>query len=244
MTSSLPIAETFFSLQGEGKLVGVPSFFVRLSGCNLRCRWCDTPYASWNPEGGSRAFDAILAEASAHAATHVVITGGEPMIFKHLPELCDAFRAAGAHITIETAGTVFQHVASDLMSISPKLGNSTPGSLTKDGTVIPDPRDPDAKWRTLHDQRRINIPALQALLDAYPSRQLKFVVAHEPDLAEIDALLDRLQGWSKDDVLLMPEGVAPAPPAQRAWIVSACMARNWRYCPRLHIDLFGNTRGT
>lgn len=244
MANTLPISETFFSIQGEGKLLGAPSFFVRLSGCNLRCRWCDTPYASWNPDGEPRDIPAIIDEARSHRASRVVITGGEPMIFKHLPELCDAFRRAGLHITIETAGTVFAPVACDLMSISPKLANSTPGSLTIDGAQLNDPRDPDGKWRTLHEQRRISIPALQALLDAYPVRQLKFVVAQQADLTEIDALLARVRGWTNDDVLLMPEGVAPPSPDRRAWIAHACMSRDWRYCPRLHIDLFGNTRGT
>jgi 7-carboxy-7-deazaguanine synthase len=74
------IAETFTSLQGEGILVGVPSFFVRTSGCQLRCRWCDTPYTSWAPEGQRRTVDGLLAEARASGCRHVVVTGGEPLI--------------------------------------------------------------------------------------------------------------------------------------------------------------------
>ncbi|GJQ28835.1 MAG: 7-carboxy-7-deazaguanine synthase [Phycisphaerae bacterium] len=239
MNMSLPIAETFTSLQGEGKLLGVPSFFIRLSGCNLRCAWCDTPYASWNPDGQPRSLDAIIADARASGVTHAVLTGGEPMIFSQLEPLAASLRDAGLHITIETAGTMFRHVACDLLSISPKLSNSTPRD--------DDPRDPDHRWKTLHEQRRINLPAFQQLLDAYPARQLKFVVAAsslDADLAEIDALLARLAGWSDADILLMPEGVTPPSPAAKAALAAACLARNWRYAPRLHIDLFGNTRGT
>ena len=235
MPLRLPISEAFTSIQGEGKLAGVPSHFIRLSGCNLRCAWCDTPYASWNPEHDSRTIDALLDDASRSGARHAVVTGGEPMIFKHIDALCDGLRALAMHTTIETAGTEFRDVACDLMSISPKLSNSTP---------VNDPRDPTGEWATLHEQRRINLPALQALLNHYPHHQLKFVVASPADLTEIDDLLARLTGWSPDDVLLMPEGVTPPTPEAKAWITQTCLARAWRYCPRLHIELFGNTRGT
>lgn len=235
-SASLLISETFTSIQGEGKLAGVPSYFIRASGCNLRCTWCDTPYASWTPEGKIRAIAALVDDARASGVRHVVLTGGEPMIFPHTPALCDQLRAAGLHITIETAGTVFQPIACDLLSISPKLTNSTPKPN--------DPRDPQGVWRERHEHRRLNINALQNLLDAHPSRQLKFVVAQPQDLAEIDTLLAQLRGISPEDILLMPEGVTLPTPERKAWMVRECIARNWRYCPRLHIELFGNTRGT
>src|SRR5215831_18622011 len=119
----LRIAEIFYSLQGEGSLVGVPSVFVRTSGCNLRCSWCDTPYTSWRPEGTDLTLDQILDEVDAHPARHVVVTGGEPMIAPDILALTQRLRARNLHITIETAGTVFEPVACDLMSISPKLAN-------------------------------------------------------------------------------------------------------------------------
>ncbi|HUB33862.1 MAG TPA: 7-carboxy-7-deazaguanine synthase QueE, partial [Bryobacteraceae bacterium] len=115
------IAELFYSLQGEGSLVGVPSVFIRTTGCNLRCSWCDTPYTSWQPEGTDWSLRQILAEVRAHPARHAVVTGGEPMIQPEIIPLTEQLRAAGLHITVETAGTVFQPVACDLMSISPKL---------------------------------------------------------------------------------------------------------------------------
>lgn len=247
----LPVAETFLSIQGEGKLVGVPSFFVRLSGCNLRCAWCDTPYASWNPEGDTRSIGALVGEARASGARHAVITGGEPMMFPLLPALTRALRDAGMHVTIETAGTVIPEgdLACDLMSISPKLANSTPRTG--------DPRDAGGAWRARHEQRRLNVPVLQALIDrATEPRgaggrghgafhgQLKFVVAERSDLPEIEALLAALRGVSPDDVLLMPEGVVPPTSERRHWIARACLERGWRYCHRLHIEIFGNRKGT
>ncbi len=244
-SATLPTSETFLSIQGEGKLAGVPSFFIRLSGCNLRCAWCDTPYASWNPEGTTRAVTSLIDEAIASKAKHVVVTGGEPMMFDRVEQLLTGLRDAGLHITIETAGTVFRSVACDLMSMSPKLSNSDP---------VGDARDADGKWLKLHQAKRINIAALQALIDASrpvtdtlaPPRdlQLKFVVSTPRDVEEVEALLARLHGWNRDDVLLMPEGIAPPSSQTRAWIVNECLGRGWRYCSRLHIELFGNKRGT
>ena len=232
----LPISETFTSLQGEGKLSGVPSFFVRVSGCNLRCGWCDTPYASWDPEGGTRSVADLVREAAASGVRHSVVTGGEPMIFEGVAPLCALLRAAGLHVTIETAGTVHRPVECDLLSLSPKLASSTPAAG--------DPRDPGGVWRARHEARRLNLPALQRLIDEHPERQLKFVVTAPADLAEIDALLARLTGWAADDVMLMPEGVRIPAPGATDWIVAECLRRGWRFCPRLHIALFGNRRGT
>ncbi len=238
----LPVSETFYSIQGEGKLAGVPSHFIRLSGCNLRCTWCDTPYASWNPEGARRTIDDLVAEVLSGTPEtwrrHTVITGGEPMIFDAVEELCAALHARGVHITVETAGTVFRDLPCGLMSISPKLANSIPG--------VNDPRDPGGRWRRRQEERRLNIRVLQQLLDRFPTpgRQLKFVVSVPNDLPEIDDLLSHLRGWKAEDILLMPEGVTFPPPQARAWIAAECLQRNWGYCPRLHIELYGNRRGT
>jgi len=230
------VSETFTSIQGEGRLTGVPSFFIRLSGCNLRCAWCDTPYASWNPTGDQRTVADLVAEFAAGRARHAVITGGEPMIVPQAEPLARALRDAGAHITIETAGTVFRELPCDLMSISPKLAGSTP----RPG----DPRDPTGAWRRRHEERRIDIQALTRLIERYPKHQLKFVVCSQADIDEIDGLLARLPRVAPEDVLLMPEGVAEPSPEQRALVTQACLRRNWRYCHRLHITLFGNVRGT
>lgn len=233
MSASLKVAETFVSVQGEGRLSGAPSWFVRLSGCNLRCRWCDTKYASWNPEGEARAIESLLEEAASSGVGHAVVTGGEPMIFEGVGKLTRGLAQRGLHVTIETAGTVFRDVHADLMSVSPKLGNSTP-SVEEAG-----------EWSARHESRRIDVGALQRLIDAHPLRQFKFVVAEEGDVAEIEALLSRLRGWARDDVILMPEGVTVgALDARSGWVSEACVERGWRYGDRLHIRLFGNTRGT
>jgi len=237
--AALPISETFTSIQGEGKLAGVPSHFIRVSGCNLRCTWCDTPYASWRPEATVVAVDALVTGAAASGVRHAVLTGGEPMLFAGVLELSRRLRASGMHVTVETAGTVFhgpEVLACDLMSISPKLSNSTPAEG--------DARDPGGVWRARHEERRINVQVLQRLIDASPQRQLKFVVSGPGDLDEVEALLARLTGWAPDDVLLMPEGVVVPAQERTSWMVSACIERGWRFCPRLHIQVFGNRRGT
>jgi 7-carboxy-7-deazaguanine synthase len=237
----IPISETFLSIQGEGKLTGMPSFFIRVAGCNLRCVWCDTPYASWEPEGSPVRLDELVTRAAA-ASTHVVLTGGEPMMFPQVEPLAAMLHKRGRHITVETAGTIFRDLPCDLMSISPKLSTSTPGT-----SDAPDPRDPQGTWRQRHEERRLNFAALQKLLDRYPERQLKFVVTQErgeDDLAEIESILSQLSGWQPADVMLMPEGITTPPQAFEQWLAAQCIHRGWRYCPRLHIHIFGNQRGT
>src|SRR5438874_12304796 len=94
---TMKIADLFHSIQGEGKLAGVPSVFVRASGCNLRCVWCDTPYASWDPQGEDVGVDEIVRQIEAFGTKHVVVTGGEPMIMPDIAPLCDALDARGHH---------------------------------------------------------------------------------------------------------------------------------------------------
>jgi 7-carboxy-7-deazaguanine synthase len=227
------LSELFHSIQGEGKLVGVPSVFVRASGCNLRCVWCDTPYASWNPEGDDVPVDEIVRRVDEHGARHVVLTGGEPMIFPDVVNLCTALKSRGHHVTIETAATVYKDVAIDLASLSPKLSNSTPHD--REG----------GRFGIAHEKSRLNVSVIQKFIDTSPDFQLKFVVSSERDLAEIEDLLKQLHGWSPADVLLMPEGTTRATLASRAgWISDVCKRTGFRYCPRLHVELYGNKRGT
>lgn len=229
------ISEIFHSVQGEGMLTGVSSVFVRTSGCNLRCRWCDTPYASWKPEGAKLSVEEIVAQVKSFPARHVVLTGGEPMISRELPVLAQRLREDGFHITIETAGTVLpQGVACDLASLSPKLENSTPLAGEIDDT-----------WRQRHEATRWQPEVVREWLANY-AYQLKFVVSAPEDLNEISALLNSLEmPIPPDRVLLMPEGRDSATLASRdTWLVEICKQRGFRYCRRLHIDLFGNRRGT
>ena len=207
--------------------MGIPSTFIRVSGCNLRCVWCDTPYASWNPEGPVLNIDEIIEKVGDQ---HVVITGGEPMLFDAVEILARNLKAKDHIITIETAGTIYRDIACDLMSISPKLGHSTPGVETG--------------WAERHESLRLNIEALTQLIQNYEV-QLKFVVANIKDFDEIEALLMQLPAIPKDRILIMPEGIDSKTLNQsmRALVEPVCQ-RGWRLCPRLHVDLFGNTRGT
>ncbi|HEY8749536.1 MAG TPA: 7-carboxy-7-deazaguanine synthase QueE [Tepidisphaeraceae bacterium] len=229
----MKLAELFYSVQGEGKLAGVPSVFVRASGCNLRCTWCDTPYASWNPEGNDIPVEQILQQVLAFEARHVVLTGGEPMIMPDIVNLAEGLAAEGRHITVETAGTVFAVMPIDLASISPKLSNSTP--LEREG----------GRFARAHERLRLNVPVIQKFIDTAKDFQLKFVVSQAPDLNEIEQLLGQLHRWEPSDVLLMPEGTNAATLNERSgWLTDICKSTGFRYCPRLHIELFGNTRGT
>jgi len=228
----MKLCEIFHSLQGEGKLAGVPSVFIRTSGCNLRCVWCDTPYASWTPEGRSVGVDEIMERLAAFGSTHAVVTGGEPMIDPDVGALTFALKRGGYHVTIETAATLWRDVHVDLASISPKLTNSTPWQ--REG----------GKWAASHEARRLNLDTIRRFM-ASPDYQLKFVVDSPEDLSEIDALLYRIGRYDAASVLLMPQGVtAEDLDAHSGWIAEACKDRGFRYCPRLQIALFGNTRGT
>jgi len=224
------IAELFYSIQGEGMLLGLPSVFIRTSGCNLRCHWCDTPYTSWEPEGEEMDLPGILEFVQRHSTGYTVITGGEPMIAPGIIPLTEALRESGQHITIETAGTVFAPVRCDLMSISPKLANSTPHE--RDG----------GRWAQRHDRTRIQPDVLSRLVSAY-DYQLKFVVVSEADLPEIEEVI-RLCGAARYRVVLMPEGIDGSTLRERGkWLAETCKQRGWRFSPRLHVELWGDRRG-
>lgn len=229
------ISEIFHSLQGEGELTGVPSVFVRTSGCNLRCAWCDTPYASWNPEGEMKNAAEIVAAVEAHPATrHVVLTGGEPMIAKDIRGLAAALRQTGRHITIETAATIAPDgIACDLASLSPKLLNSAPDPLAH------------ATWRKKHEATRWQPDVVRSWIDGYPY-QFKFVVARPEDVDELEHMLAALgREIPRHKVLLMPEGTSMEKIRSRAgWLGELCKARGYRYAHRLHVELYGNKRGT
>ncbi len=227
------ISEIFYSIQGEGELCGVPSVFIRTSGCNLRCRWCDTPYASWNPQGEEMQVQEILEVAQSHPTRHCVLTGGEPMIARDVHHLASALREAGFHITIETAGTVApEGIACDLASISPKLANSTPR-----------PGEAGEAWIARHEATRT--ANLRAWAEAYPF-QIKFVFTGPDDLEEIEATIASCRDLiPPHKVLLMPEGTSEAVlDGRRAALLQACLQCGYRLCDRLHIRFFGNTRGT
>jgi 7-carboxy-7-deazaguanine synthase len=248
------IAESFRSIQGEGRLTGTQSIFVRTSGCHLRCRYCDTPYASWTPEGEELSVAEILervdqlrraepprlacfpAAASGPPAApgdvrHVVLTGGEPMLFAELVLLTASLRAAGWHITIETSGTLYLPVACDLMSISPKLSNSTP------------PAEWDPQRAASHALHRHAPEVIRRLMAEY-DYQLKFVVERPEDCREVETYLAAFAEIPAGRIMLMPEGAdAAALAAKSVWLVPYCAERGFHFCPRRQIEWFGAERG-
>lgn len=227
--TSLWIAETFVSVQGEGKLSGVPSLFIRTSGCNLRCHFCDTPYSSWEATGEQRTIESLLAPLDAHPGVkHAVVTGGEPLIAKGIEALIAALKARDMHITVETAGTHFVPLPVDLWSVSPKLASSAPVAASG--------------WRERHEATRVRDDVVRAMMQG--QHQLKFVAGKPDDLIEIESWVARL-GAAPDNILVMPEGISNAAlDAVARWLVPAVIERGWRYCDRLHIRLFGHTPGT
>lgn len=230
--TSLRISETFTSRQGEGKLTGVESFFVRTSGCNLRCWFCDTPYASWNPEGDRHSIDQIIDAIERSGLRHVVLTGGEPLLPGGIVELCQRIRNIGLHITIETAGTIDRELPCNLMSISPKLATSTPDSIEH------------PRWAGLHATRRMPIDVMRRLIDRAEEFQVKFVIGSPTDYDECVDIIERLQ-IASSDVWIMPQGTTnEAMDAASNWLAPWCERQGYQYCDRMQIRWYGNRRGT
>ena len=224
--------EIFASLQGEGPSAGRPSVFVRLSNCNLACVWCDTAY-TWRftgPDGFERkANQLVLSEADTAArifafnGTRLVVTGGEPLL--QAPALAKLLALLPAmHIEIETNGTVAPPLALDALvhqyNVSPKLAHSgNPGALA----LIPE-----------------RLAAFAADCRAY----FKFVIAAPGDVAEVLALAETYS-IPRERLFLMPEGTDSATLRTRArWLAEICADEGLRLSDRLHIHLYGDTRGT
>jgi 7-carboxy-7-deazaguanine synthase len=228
----LKIAEIFQSRQGEGLLTGTPSVFIRVSGCNLRCWFCDTPYASWEPEGENLEVGDLVAQVAAYSCDHVVITGGEPMIFPEVTPLTRQLKLLGRHITIETAGTRYQSVVCDLMSISPKLRGSAPRGVGEEA------------WRHAHERRRHAPDVIRRLVSEF-TYQCKFVVDEPADLIAVKEYLEQFPEIARSRVLLMPQGCELEElEAKEAWLRPYCQQHELRYCPRRQIEWYGLARGT
>jgi len=152
------------------------------------------------------------------------------MIAPNIVPLTQGIRQQDLHITIETAGTVYHPVVCDLMSISPKLENSTPHE--REG----------GRWAAQHERLRYQPEVLKQLMSEY-LYQLKFVVAAPDDMKEIATMIQET-GADRSRVVLMPEGTTPEAIRERApWLTEICKREGFRYSPRLHIDLWGNRRG-
>jgi 7-carboxy-7-deazaguanine synthase len=236
----LRINECFVSRQGEGKLTGTPSAFVRLDGCNLRCWFCDTPYASWQPDGQFRTLDAVLQWIAGTSTKHVVLTGGEPLLPLQVVPLCRRIREAGWHLTIETAGTVDREVECDLLSLSPKLSRSTP-TLDRFPTHHPVMAQ---RWIDAHQRRRWQPQVIQALIHRALDYQIKFVLDDPSECSEIERAVAELE-LPAENVWIMPQAATPKELAsQSEWVRDWCQRAGYHFCDRVHLKWYGATRGT
>jgi 7-carboxy-7-deazaguanine synthase len=231
--------EVFASLQGEGPSQGKPCAFVRLSRCNLACVWCDTAY-TWRFEGDNRPHrsqltyerkanqlalseDDVAQRIAALGQPRLVVTGGEPLL--QAPALARMLALLpGIRVEIETNGTVAPPAALDPQvaqyNVSPKLAHSgNPADLAL-------PPERLAAWA------------------AEPRAAFKFVIAQPADVEEVLALAERY-AIPRERIWLMAEGVdAAALDAREAWLAPLCLEHGFAMSPRLHIRLYGDTRGT
>jgi len=223
------INEIFYSLQGEGFLAGIPSVFVRLAGCPLRCKWCDTKYAWDEKSGTDYGINEIVEAVNRADGRFIVITGGEPMINSDLPQLLRKLKALGKHITVETAGIAFiPALPCDLMSISPKLSNSTP---TK------------PELAAIHEDSRLDIAVLRELIVHY-KYQLKFVADSQADLSEIQQTIEKLGNVDLEKVMLMPQAATEDELlAKSPMVADMCKRAGFAFCQRLQVLLWNNERG-
>ena len=223
------INEIFYSLQGEGFLAGVPSVFVRLAGCPLQCRWCDTKYAWGQRAGKDYTIADIVETIQQWPRKFIVITGGEPMINPDLPKLVRHLKTAGKHITIETAGIAYvPEMPCDLMSISPKLSNSVPDN---------------AKASAGHKDSRLDIAVLQELIDNY-EYQLKFVVDSQDDLPEIRQTIEKIGTVNPEKVMLMPQAATKDEFFTKSPMVAEmCKQTGFAFSQRLQALLWNNQKG-
>lgn len=267
----LPIVELFSTVQGEGQFSGIPSHFIRVTGCNLRCVFkdsiCDTAYTSFKPEQplykSTEEFYAAFEEQCKKYPNvhHIVITGGEPLLYrKDLENFLDFVYQTGNSftVTIETNGTqkpLDSYI--DLYSISPKLSTSVgkPGTIRCDGREIKITEDMVRKQEFL----RINIPALSELITTPQAMdyQLKFVYSGESCISEIEDIIQRIKDYSKNldelsqgivmdvdnHIMLMPEGIVNEQLAvHRKEIAEKCIEKGWTMTDREHIIIWGNKR--
>jgi 7-carboxy-7-deazaguanine synthase len=223
------INEIFYSLQGEGFLAGVPSVFVRLAGCPLQCRWCDTKYAWDQKAGEDYNINDIVQTVQQWPCKFIVITGGEPMINPDLPQLVRQLKTSGKHITIETAGIAYiPDMPCDLVSISPKLSNSV---------------SVDAKASSAHKDSRLDIAVLQELVGNY-EYQLKFVVDSQDDLPEIRQTIEKIGSVNLEKVMLMPQATTKDEFFTKSpMVANMCQQSGFAFCQRLQILLWNNQKG-
>ena len=214
------ISEVFLSIQGEGPSAGTPAHFVRLQGCTVGCRWCDTRY-SWAPEGGEAATTAEAWDRARAlgAAPLLVVTGGEPLEHDGLEVLLREALERWPRVEVETSGVAPPPLSHERLAwnVSPKLPSATP-------------RGEDT-WRHA------------AAWIAEPRATFKIVVGDDPDAAEALRLI-AAHAIPRERVMLMPEGLTEERLRERARaLAEVCRREGLRLGPRLHVWLWGARRG-
>lgn len=242
----MKISELFYSIQGEGKRSGYPSFFIRTNYCNLRCKFssgnlCDTSYTSWDPDDennlGEIEIEKIIQEYKKVYCKDIVITGGEPtMYLSELEELCKKLKEInkGLFITIETNGTYIGDFTkfADLISLSPKLSSSVPFNTD---------------FEKMQEKNRINADVLSIYHKLNKEKKIdvqwKFVFTSENDIEEIRKIQSDID-FADENVFLMPEGITEEDlNKNRLKTIEACLKNNFNYTDRLHIISWGKKRG-
>lgn len=236
----LRISECFVSRQGEGSLTGTTSSFIRLDGCNLRCWFCDTPYASWNPDGSFQSLAEVVSWVKQAGPKHVVLTGGEPLLPIQVVTLCQQIQEAGLHLTIETAGTIDRPVRCDLLSLSPKLSRSAP-NLQHFPEHVPVMAE---RWIAAHHRRRWQPAVIAKLIAQAVDYQFKFVIDHPDEQPEILTAVTELN-VPADRVWIMPQAITPEQLAEKSdWVSQWSQTQGFHFCDRAHLKWYGAKRGT
>ena len=227
---NLHLSEIFASIQGEGEFTGMDSVFVRLNGCNLRCHFCDTPYASWEPQGSKWGLEDLFATIRGYGIAHVVLTGGEPLLQPAVVPLVEMLRKKDHFITIETAATVYRNAPANLMSISPKRANSTPPEGTR--------------WAKRHEEIRHQPTVIQKMLEDH-SCQFKFVINTQKEIDDVIQYAAEFPKLTNDKIWLMPQAITKEELLKKeAWLKPLAEQHNFQYSSRLQIIQFGNKPGT
>jgi len=211
---SVRLTEIFHSLQGEARTVGRPTVFVRLTGCPLRCTYCDTAYAF---EGGKQhSLDSVLAQVAEHSADYVTVTGGEPLAQPAAIQLMQRLCDAGYQVSLETGGAMPIDDIDDRVSIV--LDLKTPASGESDRNLL------------------ANVPLLR------PKDQVKFVICDRGDYEWSKAQVHMHDLGSRvDDILFSPsyEELAPALLAQ--WVLEDRLKVRMQL--QLHKQIWGDEKG-
>lgn len=234
----MKVVELFSTMQGEGKYLGVPSYFIRTTGCNLRCAWqnidssvtiCDTPYTSFNPEKGADiVVKGVINHLKKSNINHVVITGGEPTLNNDLSDIVNQFCDNGYHVTVETNGVIYHKgMPRAFMSLSPKLKSSYSQESDKE--------------RELHLKNNNFMESCREWMRSN-DYQFKFVGNDKNDVNEVRDIQSQLS-IPNNKIYLMPQGISQEQFKNREWLIDVCIKNGWNYTPRLHIDVWGNVRG-